>query len=67
LKVFERNPWPDNVRELKNVTEWADILDTEEKMRKTSLPDELLGEFSSDKVQVAKLDQSNIDLEKTQD
>lgn len=67
LKVFERYPWPGNVRELENVIERAVVLETEEKIRKTSLPDELLGELSSDKVQVPELDQSNIDLEKTLD
>ena len=43
------------------------MLDTEKKILKTSLPGELLGEFSSDKVQVPELVQSNVDLEKTLD
>ncbi len=62
LNVFERYPWPGNVRELENVIERAVVLETEKKIRKTSLPDELLSELSSDKVQVPELDQSNIDL-----
>ncbi len=67
LKVFERYPWPGNVRELENVIERAVVLETEKKIRKTSLPDELLNDLHSDKVQVPELDQSNIDLEKTLD
>lgn len=67
LNVFERYPWPGNVRELENVIERAVVLETEKKIRKTSLPDELLSELSSDKVQVPELDQNNIDLEKTLD
>jgi transcriptional regulator with GAF, ATPase, and Fis domain len=39
------------------------ILDTEQKVSKTSLLDELLGEFYSDKVQVPELEQSNVNLE----
>ena len=67
LKVFERYPWPGNVRELENVIERAVVLETEKYIRKTSLPEELLGLLSPDKVRVPELDQSNIDLEKTLD
>ncbi len=67
LKVFEWYPWPGNVRELENVIERAVVLETEERIRKTSLPDELLGQFSPDKIQVPGLEQSDIDLEKTLD
>jgi two-component system response regulator PilR (NtrC family) len=67
LKVFERYPWPGNVRELENVIERAVVLETGEKISKTSLPDELLSDLSLEKFQVPELDQSNIDLEKTLD
>ncbi len=67
LKVFERYPWPGNVRELENVIERAVVLETGEKISKTSLPDELLDDLSLGKVQTPELDQSNIDLEKTLD
>ena len=67
LKVFEQYSWPGNVRELENVIERAVVLETEKRIRKTSLPDELLGQLSPDKIQVPELDQSNIDLEKTLD
>ena len=67
LKVFEQYSWPGNVRELENVIERAVVLETETRIRKTSLPDELLGQLSPDKIQVPELDQSNIDLEKTLD
>ncbi len=65
LKVFERYPWPGNVRELENVIERAVVLETEKNIRKVSLPDELLGQLSFEKVSVPELDQNNIDLEKT--
>ena len=64
LKVFEQYSWPGNVRELENVIERAVVQETEKRIRKTSLPDELLGQLSPDKIQVPELDQSNIDLEK---
>ena len=67
LKVFEQYSWPGNVRELENVIERAVVQETEKRIRKTSLPDELLGQLSPDKIQVPELDQSNIDLEKTLD
>ena len=67
LKVFEQYSWPGNVRELENVIERAVVLETEERIRKTSLPDELLGQLSPDKNQVPELDQNNIDLERTLD
>jgi two-component system response regulator PilR (NtrC family) len=67
LKVFEQHSWPGNVRELENVIERAVVLETENRIRKTSLPDELLGQLSPGKIQVPELDQSNIDLEKTLD
>ena len=67
LKVFEQYSWPGNVRELENVIERAVVLETEKRIRKTSLPDALLGQLSPDKIQVPELDQSNIDLEKTLD
>jgi transcriptional regulator with PAS, ATPase and Fis domain len=67
LKVFEQYSWPGNVRELENVIERAVVLETEERIRKTSLPDELLGQLSPDKTQVPELDQNNIDLERTLD
>ena len=67
LKVFERYSWPGNVRELENVIERAVVLETEKKIRKASLPDELLGQLSPDKIQVPELDKSNIDLEKILD
>jgi two-component system, NtrC family, response regulator PilR len=67
LKVFERYSWPGNVRELENVIERAVVLETEKKIRKSSLPDEILGQLSFDKIQVPELDQNNIDLEKTLD
>jgi two-component system response regulator PilR (NtrC family) len=67
LKVFERYPWPGNVRELENVIERAVVLETGEKISKTSLPDELLSDLSLEKFQVPELDQRNIDLEKTLD
>ena len=63
LKAFEQYSWPGNVRELENVIERAVVLETEERIRKTSLPDELLGQLSPDKTQVPDLDQKNIDLE----
>ncbi len=66
-KVFEKYSWPGNVRELENVIERAVVLETEKKIRKSSLPEELLGQLSSDKIQVPELNQSNIDLEKTLD
>ena len=67
LKVFEHYSWPGNVRELENVIERAVVLETEERIRKTSLPDELLGQLSPDKTQAPELDQNNIDLERTLD
>lgn len=67
LKYFERYAWPGNVRQLENVIERAVVLETEERIRKTSLPDELLGQLSPDKIQVPALGQSDIDLEKTLD
>ena len=67
LQVFERYLWPGNVRELENVIERAVVLESEKKIQKTSLPDELLGQLSSDKIQVPEMDQNNIDLEKTLD
>ena len=67
LKVFERYPWPGNVRELENVIERAVVLETGDKIGKTSIPDELLRGITSDKLQVPELDQSNLDLEKTLD
>jgi sigma-54 dependent transcriptional regulator, acetoin dehydrogenase operon transcriptional activator AcoR len=67
LNVFERYPWLGNVRELENVIEGVVVLETEKKILKTSLPNELLDEFSSGKVKIPELDQSNIDLEKTLD
>ena len=67
LTVFEQYSWPGNVRELENVIERAVVLETEERIRKTSLPDELLGQLSPDKNQVPELDQNNIDLERTLD
>ena len=67
LKVFEQYSWPGNVRELENVIERAVVLETEERIRKTSLPDELLGQLSPDKTQAPELDQNNIDLERTLD
>ncbi|PIP72250.1 MAG: Fis family transcriptional regulator [Nitrospinae bacterium CG22_combo_CG10-13_8_21_14_all_47_10] len=67
LKCFERYAWPGNVRELENVIERAVVLETEKRIRKTSLPDELLGQLSPDKIQVPALGQSDIDLEKTLD
>ncbi len=65
LKVFEQYSWPGNVRELENVIERAVVLETEEIIRRTSLPDDLLGQLSSDKIQMPGLDQNNIDLERT--
>ncbi|MBT5028863.1 MAG: sigma-54-dependent Fis family transcriptional regulator [Nitrospina sp.] len=67
LKIFERYPWPGNVRELENVIERAVVLETEKRIGKTSLPDELLGKLSPDKIQVPELNQTNMDLEKTLD
>ncbi|MBT3922588.1 MAG: sigma-54-dependent Fis family transcriptional regulator [Nitrospina sp.] len=67
LKVFESYSWPGNVRELENVIERAVVLETEKKIRKISLPDELLGQISPDKIKVPEMDQNNIDLEKTLD
>ena len=67
LKVFERYSWPGNVRELENVIERAVVLESGEKIGKTSLPDEILSGITSDKLQVPELDQSNLDLEKTLD
>ena len=67
LKVFEQYSWPGNVRELENVIERAVVQETEKRIRKTSLPDELLGQLSPDKIQVPELDQNNIDLERTLD
>ncbi len=67
LRVFEWYPWPGNVRELENIIERAVVLETAERIRKTSLPDELLGQPSPDKIQVPGLDQTDIDLEKTLD
>lgn len=55
------------MRELGNVIERAVVLGTEEKIRKISLPDELLGELFSYKVQIPDLDQSNVGLEKNLD
>jgi two-component system, NtrC family, response regulator PilR len=65
LKFFERYSWPGNVRELENVIERAVVLETRERIGKSSLPDELLGQLSPDKIQVPGLDQNEIDLEKT--
>jgi two-component system, NtrC family, response regulator PilR len=65
LNVFERYSWPGNVRELENVIERAVVLESEEKICKTSLPDELLGQLSPDKIQVPGMDQSEVDLEDT--
>lgn len=67
LKVFERYSWPGNVRELENVIERAVVLESEKRIRKTSLPDEVLGQLSPDKIQVPGMDQTNIDLKKTLD
>lgn len=67
LIVFERYSWPGNVRELENVIERAVVLESENRIRKSSLPDELLGQLSSDKIQVPDLDYNNVDLEKTLD
>jgi two-component system, NtrC family, response regulator PilR len=67
LKVFERYSWPGNVRELENVIERAVVLESEKRIRKTSLPDELLGQLSPDKIQVPELNQNDMDLEKTLD
>jgi two-component system, NtrC family, response regulator PilR len=67
LIVFERYSWPGNVRELENVIERAVVLESENRIRKSSLPDELLGQLSPDKIQVPDLDYNNIDLEKTLD
>ena len=55
------------MRELENVIERAVVLETEKKIRKISLPDELLGQISPDKIKVPEMDQNNIDLEKTLD
>ena len=57
MKVFEQYSWPGNVRELENVIERAVVLETEKRIRKTSLPDELLGQLSPDKIQAPELDQ----------
>ena len=65
LKFFERYSWPGNVRELENVIERAVVLETRERIGKSSLPDELLGQLSPYKIQVPGLDQNEIDLEKT--
>ena len=67
LKVFESYSWPGNVRELENVIERAVVLESEQKIRKISLPDELLGQLSPDRIQVPELGQNDIDLEKTLD
>lgn len=67
LKIFESYAWPGNVRELENVIERAVVLETEDRIRKTSLPDEILGQVSPDRIQVPQLDQNNIDLEQTLD
>ena len=68
LKVFEQYPWPGNVRELENAIERAVVLETEKRIGKASLPDELLGKLSPDKIQVPELvGENNIDLERTLD
>jgi two-component system, NtrC family, response regulator PilR len=67
LSTFERYPWPGNVRELENVIERAVVLETEERICKTSLPDELLGQLSADNIQVTDFNQNNMDLEKMLD
>ncbi len=64
MSAFERYPWPGNVRELENVIERAVVLETEERICKTSLPDEFLGQLSADNIQVTELNQNNMDLEK---
>ena len=67
LKAFEQYSWPGNVRELENAIERAVVLETEKRIGKASLPDELLGKSSPNKIQIPELGENNIDLERTLD
>jgi two-component system response regulator PilR (NtrC family) len=55
------------VRELENAIERAVVLETEKRIGKASLPDELLGKSSPNKIQIPELGENNIDLERTLD
>ncbi len=67
LKAFEQYSWPGNVRELENAIERAVVLETEKRIGKASLPDELLGKLFPNKIQIPELGENNIDLERTLD
>ncbi|MCF8720408.1 sigma-54-dependent transcriptional regulator [Nitrospina gracilis] len=68
IKVLENYDWPGNVRELENVMERAVVLEAQETIQVSSLPEELLGATTSvaDNM-VPSLTDEPIDLESTLD
>lgn len=68
IKVLENYDWPGNVRELENVMERAVVLEAQETIQISSLPEELLGATTSvaDNM-VPSLTDEPIDLESTLD
>ncbi|CAI2718098.1 sigma-54-dependent transcriptional regulator [Nitrospina watsonii] len=68
IKALENYDWPGNVRELENVMERAVVLETQDTIQVSSLPEELLGASTSvaDNI-VPPLTDEPIDLESTLD
>lgn len=67
MSLLEKHSWPGNVRELENVIERAVVLETEDTIQVSSLPENISGAVEpSSEVKMPSSDQP-VDLEKTLD
>ncbi len=67
MSLLENYDWPGNVRELENTIERAVVLETNEKIEVSSLPEEILGTSMKTESLMPNFVDEPIDLEKTLD
>ena len=65
MRYFENYSWPGNVRELENAIERAVVLETGESIKKSNLPEEILGINSTGPIQFPNHFREKVDLERT--
>ncbi len=67
VAILEKYPWPGNVRELENAIERAVVLEMDDTIRVSSLPEDLVGRADAGPDLVPQVGEEPIDLEKTLD